>query len=118
MPTCFEKVIDNKRLEAKTIYNSWFFRESKKLNIGYIILLLSLQKKNMEKKKTLKVNSKEAIKKMVEEKLFSLLQSLETGTGSKKMRKTAKRAGKILVKGIKSKKVEKKDTIASVTAAV
>lgn len=59
----------------------------------------------MSKKKGSKSSVKNEMKEIIEGNLRSLLVKLDPGTAEKKFKKRIKKAGKILVKGLKSKKV-------------
>jgi hypothetical protein len=64
----------------------------------------------MAKKNVSKVNSKKAVIQLVEKDLESLLTKLYPAMGEKKFRKRIKRAGRILVRGIKVKEVAREET--------
>lgn len=59
----------------------------------------------MAKKTETKLTGKKAIKKMVANNLESLMVKLNPEMGNKKIKQKIKKAGKILVKGMKVKKV-------------
>ncbi len=64
----------------------------------------------MAKKNVSKVNSKKAVIQLVEKDLESLLTKLYPAMGEKKFRKRIKRAGRILVRGIKVKEIAREET--------
>lgn len=59
----------------------------------------------MAKKAETKISGKKAIKQIVATNLESLMVKIDPKMGDKKIKQKIKKAGKILVKGIKVKKV-------------
>jgi len=69
------------------------------------------------KTKTTKGKSEEDIHKIIKDGLTSILTSVNPELGKKKLKKSVRKAGKILYRGAKIKKtVKKKDDAATVAA--
>lgn len=69
------------------------------------------------KTKTTKGRSKEDIQKIIKDGLTSILTSVNPALGKKKLKKSIRKAGKVLYRGAKIKKsIKKKDDVATIAA--